>query len=69
MVAENDIAALKEKLLLLLNDDALREEFSRNAKREIEENGSIECMFSGFMDCVNFLAGPSAARPTTASNK
>ncbi|MDQ8205003.1 glycosyltransferase family 4 protein [Pelagicoccus sp. SDUM812003] len=55
MVAENDTASLKEKLMLLLTDDALREKFSKNAKEEIEKNGSIERMFSGFLDTANFL--------------
>lgn len=55
MVSENDIAALKEKLLLLMEDDELRARFSKNAKLEIDTNGSIERMFSGFMDCVEFL--------------
>lgn len=56
VVPENDVDALREKILLLLNDDALRAEFSRAAQADIAARASIEIMFRGFQDCVQRLA-------------
>lgn len=55
IVPENDLAALKEKTLLLLNDDALRAQFSRNAWEDIRRDASVETMFQGFIQCVSKL--------------
>ncbi len=55
IVPENDIQQLGEKTLLLLDDDALRAEFSRNAREDILREGDIERMFSGFLECANWL--------------
>jgi glycosyltransferase involved in cell wall biosynthesis len=55
IVEENDINALREKILLLLQNDSLRAEFSRNARTDILQEASIEKMFSGFLDCVKSL--------------
>lgn len=55
IVAENDIDALRQKILLLLQDDALRAEFSAHAREDIRREASIEKMFSGFLDCVRSL--------------
>lgn len=52
IVPENNVAELKQKLLLLLRDDALRAELSRNAREDILGEASIETMFSGFRDCL-----------------
>ncbi len=57
IVPENDIAALKEKTLLLLKDDVLRAEFSRNAREDILREASVETMFQGFFQCVSTLTG------------
>jgi len=65
IVPENDLAALKEKILLLLRDDSLRAAFSKAAKEDIERHASIEIMFSGFYDCVRKLA-PVVAAPGAA---
>lgn len=62
MVAENDHAALKEKLLLLLRDDKMRAEFSRNASEDIRREASIETMFSGFRDCLAMLEAKGLVR-------
>lgn len=69
MVPENDIAALKEKILLLLRDNALRAEFSRNAREDILRDASIETMFRGFLDCVSALRGGqrTSSRKTAAA--
>lgn len=55
IVPQNDLRALKDKILLLLDNDTLRHELSRNARADIIANASIEKMFSGFRDCIQFL--------------
>lgn len=60
VVPENDIVALREKLLWLLRDDALRARFSVAAKAAIAERGSIEAMFQGFLACVSAVSARSA---------
>ena len=57
IVPENDLTQLQEKLFMLLDNDALREEFSRNARADILQNASVEAMYHGFRDCVLFMAG------------
>jgi glycosyltransferase involved in cell wall biosynthesis len=57
MVPENDIAALREKTLYLLENDAARAEFSHHARTDIHHHASIEGMFQGFLGCVRFLQG------------
>jgi glycosyltransferase involved in cell wall biosynthesis len=70
MVPENDIAELKRKVLLLLRDDKLRDEFSRHARQDILREASIERMFQGFLDCVKALttpgSEPDSCRQTTS---
>lgn len=60
-VPENDLAALKEKILLLLRDDNLRARFSAAAREDILREASIERMFQGFRDCVSALTDPQSA--------
>jgi glycosyltransferase involved in cell wall biosynthesis len=55
IVPENDISALREKMLLLLRDDALRAEFSRNAWEDIRREASVETMFQGFIQCISSI--------------
>ena len=57
IVPENDLAQLRDKLFTLLNNDALRAEFSRHAREDILKNASVEGMYRGFRDCVQFLDG------------
>lgn len=52
MVKENDIAALKEKLLYLLENDHIRAEFGKKARADIIKNASIENMFNGFLENI-----------------
>lgn len=52
IVPEGDLAALKEKVLLLLRNDQMRAEFSRQAREDIRREASIENMFQGFLQCV-----------------
>jgi glycosyltransferase involved in cell wall biosynthesis len=57
IVPENDVDQLREKILFLLRDDALRAQFSANARADILKEASIENMFRGFLDCVTMLKG------------
>lgn len=57
IVPENNLAQLRDKLFALLDDDALRGEFSRNARADILQNASVEGMYHGFRDCVRFMDG------------
>jgi glycosyltransferase involved in cell wall biosynthesis len=53
-VPEDDVTALKEKLLYLADNEAVLQQFSQNARADIREHGSIEGMFQGFQNCVNY---------------
>jgi glycosyltransferase involved in cell wall biosynthesis len=55
MVPEDDIDELGRKLTLLLDDNLMRKRFSENAKREFEENASLEKFGSGFRDALLFV--------------
>jgi len=54
MVAEDDLADFKAKMLLLLDDEELRREFSRHAREDILREASIEGMFQSFHQAVDF---------------
>jgi glycosyltransferase involved in cell wall biosynthesis len=54
IVDRGDVQELANKLKLLLDDDALRERFSREAKKEILTNGHIDKMCKGFSDAIRF---------------
>jgi glycosyltransferase involved in cell wall biosynthesis len=55
IVPENDINQLQEKIFYLLNNDDVRSRFSQCARQYILENASVEKMFEGFFNCVNYL--------------
>ncbi len=55
IVPRGDIPALAHKLLLLLDDDALRQKFSVAAKREVRENGSVEKLCAGFGSALLYV--------------
>jgi glycosyltransferase involved in cell wall biosynthesis len=61
IVPENDVSALNNRLLELLENNSLRSKFSTNARNTIMTEGSIETMFNGFLNCLRFLC------PTTTS--
>jgi len=52
MVREDDIADLKEKMLFLLDNDEVRNEFSRHARQDILRDAPIEGMFQSFRKAV-----------------
>jgi glycosyltransferase involved in cell wall biosynthesis len=55
LVPENDLDELKKKILYLVENEDTRRIFGINAKNDILEHGSVENMFSGFLNCVNSL--------------
>lgn len=57
IVPANDVRQLREKLFYLLDNDAVREEFSRRAREDILAEASIEGMYAGFRNCVNAIQG------------
>lgn len=65
LVAKDNLDELKEKLLYLLDNDAVRNRFSRNARSDILRDASIEGMFSGFRNAVEF-AYATRSNPETA---
>ena len=64
MVPSNDLDALKERILYLLENDAERVKFSECARADILRHASVGNMFAGFKSCVDRLVSgrtPSAA--------
>lgn len=55
MVPPNDVASLQDRILYLLDNDNVRADFSKHAREDILKEASIEGMFRGFKDCVNYL--------------
>lgn len=55
LVAEEDRAALRDRLLFLLDDDRERQRMAANARKDILTHASIEGMFQGFLSCVSYL--------------
>jgi glycosyltransferase involved in cell wall biosynthesis len=55
IVPKGDIKQLAARLNLLLEDDALRDRFSRAARHEILLNGHIEIMCKGFCDAIQYV--------------
>ncbi len=55
LLRENDMNSLKETIVLLLEDDTLRLRMSENARNDLQEKASIDRMFDGFKDCVQFV--------------
>jgi glycosyltransferase involved in cell wall biosynthesis len=56
IVPEDDRCALRDRLLLLLDNDQERRRMSENARRDILTHASIEGMFDGFLSCVQYLS-------------
>lgn len=56
IVPEDDRAALRDRLLFLIDHPEERRRMSQNARRTILEEASIEQMFSGFLACIQFIS-------------
>jgi glycosyltransferase involved in cell wall biosynthesis len=52
VVQRGNFQEMAQKLQLLLDNDLLRSQFSHAAKREIEENGSMERLCAGFREAL-----------------
>lgn len=64
MVPKDDVNALRDRLLFLLDNDEERHRMSANAHQDIREHASIEGMFKGFLACVLHLSTrPNFLRP------
>jgi len=59
IVSKGNILEMTQKLLLLIDNDALRLRFSKEAKTEIEKNGNINQLCSGFKDALCFATRQS----------
>jgi len=57
IVSRGNIQEMAEKLLFLIDNDAVRKKFSKEAKTEIHENGSMEKMCTGFRDALCYTTG------------
>jgi glycosyltransferase involved in cell wall biosynthesis len=56
IVPEDDRRTLRDRLLLLIENDAERRRMSENARRDILAHASIKGMFDGFLSCVQYLS-------------
>ena len=56
IVAENDRCALRDRVMLLIDNDEERRRMSENARRDILAHASIEGMFTGFLSCVSHIS-------------
>jgi len=55
IVPRNDLTSLKDRIMYLLDNDSVRADFSRNSREDIMREASIERMFSGFRECVEYM--------------
>lgn len=55
IVPAGDVDQLRLRIIELLDDDALRARFSAAAKEDFLNDASIEGMFQGFRQCVEFI--------------
>jgi len=62
MVPRNDLDEMKNRLLTLLDNDSLRAEFSQHARQDILREASIEGMFLGFKNSVDYMTNKPGKR-------
>jgi len=55
IVPKDDIGGLKDKILYLLDNDSVRERFSRHAREAVLRNASTDGMYQGFLKAVNLV--------------
>lgn len=55
IVPNNNLSELKSKILFLLKNEEVKNEFSRNARKDIIENASVDNMYKGFKQSLNSL--------------
>jgi glycosyltransferase involved in cell wall biosynthesis len=56
IVPRDDVGRLKESILYLLDNDRVREQFSKHAREDFQSEASTEGMFQGFLSAVNMLS-------------
>ena len=56
IVPEDNLEELKRKIIYLLEDDEKRREMGRCAREDLLKNSSIEGMFEGFRNCIEYVA-------------
>ena len=62
IVPRNDLNEMKARLLSLLDNDLLHAEFSEHAREDILREASIEGMFLGFKNSVDYMKSKSGKR-------
>jgi len=55
LVKKNDISELKEKVLLLLENQELLDKFSKDSKETINKEGDISIMANGFLLAIRYV--------------
>jgi glycosyltransferase involved in cell wall biosynthesis len=60
MVPANDVAQMRDRIFALLDDDALRARFSAAAREDFFKEASIERMFEGFRQCIEYITARHA---------
>ena len=55
IVPENDLHALREKIIYLIDHDEVEPHFRETPEEDILKEASIEGMFTGFRDCIEFI--------------
>ena len=62
IVPANDVAELRRRIFELLDDDLLRARFSTAAREDFLREASIEGMFRGFEQCVEFIGSKNGQK-------
>jgi len=55
VVEEDDVDALKQRIVQLIGDKSLREQLGRNAREDLLREAPIEGMYKAFHDCVESM--------------
>lgn len=69
IVPRDDAAALKDRILFLLDKDEVRAQFSQHAREDIMAEASTEGMFSGFKQCVDYLTKQHKVRLSASGGR
>ena len=62
IVPEDDVVALRERILYLADNDSVRAEFSTNAQADIQQRASTEGMFQGFLKCAEYVTAKKSPK-------
>jgi len=67
IVPRGNISEMAQRLLFLIDNNSVRKKFSEEAKKEIQDNGSIEKMCTGFRDALFYTMGKCDSTADTVS--